>query len=64
MTTALAEMEKLKKDFIANQAGWETEKTAPLKRAKEVEAALKPVAAELAGLKHQVNAMTAAIFGK
>ena len=64
MTTALADMEKLKKDFKADQAGWETEKTALLKRAEDAEAALKPVAEELAGLKHQVNAMTAAIFGK
>ena len=35
-----------------------------LKRAEDTEAALKPVAEELTGLKHQVNAMTSAIFGK
>ena len=60
----MAEIEKLKKYFKADQAGWETEKSALLKRAEDAEAALKPVAEELAGLKHQVNAMTAAIFGK
>ena len=63
LTTALAEIESLKKDFKADQAGWETEKSALLKRAEDAEAALKPVAEELAVLKHQVNAMTAAIFG-
>ena len=57
-------MEKLKKDFKADQASWESEKSTLLKRAEDVEAALKPVAEELAGLKHQINAMTAAIFGK
>ena len=34
------------------------------KRAVDAEEALKPVAEELAGLKHQINAMTSAIFGK
>ena len=64
LTTALADMGRLKKDFKADQAGWKTEKSALLKRAEDVEAALKPVAEELVGLKHQVNAMTAAIFDK
>ena len=64
LTTALAEMEKLKKDFKADQAGWETEKSTLLKRAEDAEVALKPVAEELTGLRHQVNAMTVAIFGK
>ena len=57
-------MEKLKKDFKADQTSWETEKSAMLKRAEDAEAALKSVAKELAGLKHQINAMTTAIFGK
>ena len=57
-------MEKLKKDFKDDQAGWEIEKSALLKRTEDAEAALKPVAEELADLKHQINAMTAAIFGK
>ena len=35
-----------------------------LKRATNTEAALKPVEEELTGLKHQVNTMTAAVFGK
>ena len=30
----------------------------------DAEAALKPVAEELSGLKRQINAMTSAIFGK
>ena len=64
MTTALADMERLKKDFKADQAGWETEKSTLLKRAEDAEVALKPVAEELGGLKQQVNAMTAAIFGR
>jgi hypothetical protein len=57
-------MEKLKESFKAEQTGWDTEKAALLKRAKDAEAALKPVTVELAGLKQQINAMTAAIFGK
>ena len=57
-------MEKLKKGFKAEQAGWDTERSALLKRADDAEAALKLVAEELARLKHQVSAMTAAIFGK
>ena len=64
LTTALAEMEKLKEGFKAEQAGWDTEKSALLKRADDAEMALKPVAAELTSLKHQINAMAAAIFGK
>ena len=39
-------------------------KAALLKRAEDAEAALKPVAEELTGLKYQVNAMTSTIFGK
>ena len=42
---------------------WETEKTTLLKRVEEAEAALKPVAEDLVGLNHQINAMTAAMFG-
>ena len=57
-------MEKLKKDFKADRTNWEAEKTTLLKRAEEAEAALKPVADELSGLKHQINTMTTAIFGK
>ena len=64
LTTALAEMEKLKKNFKADLADWEIEKTALLKRAEEAEATLKPVVEELSGLKPQINTMTAAIFGK
>ena len=56
--------EKMKKDFSAERAGWDTEKAALLKRAEDVEAALKPVTDELSGLKQQINSITAAIFGK
>ena len=64
LTTALAEMEKLKKNFKADQEGWDTEKMTLLKRAKEAETTLKLVAEELAGLKHQINTMIVAILGK
>ena len=57
-------MEQLKDGFKTERASWENEKDALLKRAEDAEAALKLVAEELTGLKHQVNAMTSAIFGK
>ena len=57
-------MEQLKDGFKSERADWETEKAALLKRAEDAEAALKPVAKELTGLKHQVNAMTSTIFAK
>ena len=63
VTSALAAMEKLKESFKAKEAGWETEKSALLKRAEDAEAALKPVTEELSGLKQQINIMTSAIFG-
>ena len=44
-------MEKLKEGFKAEHAGWDTERSTLLKRAEDAEAALKPVVAELAGLK-------------
>ena len=64
LKVALTSMEQLKDSFKNERAGWETEKGALLKRAEEAEAALKPVAEELSGLKRQINAMTSAIFGK
>ena len=64
LTTALVEMVKLKKYFKADQAGWETEKSALLKRIKKAEMTLKLVAEELAGFKHQINAMSVVIFDK
>ena len=60
----LTTMERLKDGFKNERTNWETEKAALLKRAEDAEAALKPVAEELTGLKHQVDAMTSAIFGK
>jgi len=64
LKTALENIEKLKKDFSAERTGRDTEKAALLKRAEDAEAALKPVTDELSGLIHQINSMTAAIFGK
>ena len=64
LTTALAEMEKLKKNFKADRTSGAADKAALLKRAEEAEAALKPVDEEISGLKHQIHTMTAAIFGK
>ena len=61
---ALTAMEQLKDGFKRERADWETEKDALLKQAEDAEAALKPVAEELTGLKRRVNAMTTAIFGK
>ena len=64
LTSALAVMEKLKESFKNERAGWDTERTTLLKRVEDAEAALNPVAEELTGLKQQINAMTAAVFGK
>ena len=64
LKTALENIEKLKKDFSADRTVWDIEKATLLKRAEDAEAALKPVTDELSGLKHQINSMTAAIFGK
>ena len=61
---ALTAMEQLKGGFKSERADWETEKAALLEWDEDAESALKPVAKELSGLKHQVNAMTSAIFGK
>ena len=57
-------MEQLKEGFKTERTNWETERAALLKQAEDAEAALKPVEEELTGLKHQVNTMTSAIFGK
>ena len=64
LKTALTTMEQLKQWFNSERTNWDTKKAGLLKRAKDAEAALKPVAEELTGLKRQVNAMTSAIFGK
>ena len=64
LASALAAMEKLKESFKNERAGWDTEKSTLLKRAEDAEGALNPVAEELTGLKQQINAMTAAVFGK
>ena len=61
---ALTAMEQLKDGFKNERTNWETEKAGLLKLAEDAEATLKPVAEELTGLKHQVSAMTSAIFGK
>ena len=64
LTSALAAMEKLKESFKNERAGWDAKKRTLLKRAEDAEAALNLVAEELTGLKQQINAMTAAVFGK
>ena len=61
---ALSAMEQLKEGFKTEHTNWETERAALLKQAEDAEVALKPVEEELTGLKHQVNSMTAAVFGK
>ena len=57
-------MEKLEESFAKERADWNTEKSALQKRAEDAEAALKPVVDELTGVKRQIHAMTAAVFGK
>ena len=57
-------MEKLKESFVKEWADWNTEKSALRKRAEDAEAALKPMVDELTGVKRQVHAMIAAVFGK
>ena len=64
LKTALAAMEQLKEGFKIERVNWETEKNTLLKRAGDPESSLKPVVEELTRLKHQVNAMTSAVFGK
>lgn len=64
LKTALENIEQLKQSFSTDKTGWETEKAALLKRAEDAEAALKPVTDELSGLRHQINNMKLAIFGK
>ena len=64
LTSALSTAERLKEGFKKERADWATEKAGLTKRAENAEAALKPVAEELTGLKRQINAMTFAIFGK
>ena len=51
LTSALAGMEKLKERFKNDRAGWDTERSTLLKRAEDAETALKPISAELTGLK-------------
>ena len=57
-------MEKLKEGFNKEWEDWETEKSTLIKRDENAEAALKPVVDELTGVKRQIHAMTAAVFGK
>ena len=64
LTSALSIAEQLKEGFKKEWADWAIEKTALTKRAKNVEAALKPVVDELTAVKRQIHSMTAAIFGK
>ena len=64
MTSALGAMERLKEGFNKERADWEIEESSLIKRAENAEAALKPMVDELTGVKWQIHAMTAAVFGK
>ena len=64
LTSALSITEQLKEGFEKERTDWATEKADLIKRAKNAEAALKPVVDELTAVKRQVHSMTAAIFGK
>ena len=64
ITSALSITEQLKEGFKKEQTDWATEKADLIKRAKNAEAALKPMVDELAAVKRQVHSMTVAIFGK
>ena len=64
LTRTLGAMEKLKECFNKEREDWETEKSALIKRVENAEAALKPVVDELTGVKRQIHAMTAVVFGK
>src|SRR5215216_1869824 len=64
LKAALETIEQLKQNFKSEKDGWETEKTALLKRADDAKAALKPVTEELSSLKKQIIIMSSAIFGK
>ena len=64
LVLALTNTEKLKNFFEAERSTWEVQRAALEKRAKDAEAALKPVTQELSGLKQQIELMTSAIFGE
>ena len=61
---SLHENEKLKTEFNTQKAAWAEEKAALIQRAEKAEASLEEVTTELTGLKHHINQMTFAIFGK
>ena len=61
---SLDENEKLKTEFNTEKAAWAEEKAALIQRAEKAEASLEEVTTELTGLKHHINQMTFAIFGK
>ena len=49
---------------LFRKADFSVFQSALIKRAEKAEAALKPVVDELTGVKRQIHAMTAAVFGK
>ena len=61
---SLDENEKLKTEFNTEKAAWAEERAALIQRAEKAEASLEEVTTELTGLKHHINQMTFAIFGK
>ena len=64
LKSSLQDTEKIKANFDAERATWDTEKAMLLKRPKDAEGQLKSVIEELSGLKSHISQMTAAIFGK
>ena len=62
--SSLENIEKIKANFDAERAAWDTENATLLKRAEDAESQLKPVTEELSGLKSRISQMIAAIFGK
>ena len=64
LKASLEAIEKLKMDFDAERAGWDTDKAALIKKAGDAEAALKLVTEELSDLKQHISQMTAIVFGK
>ena len=64
LNISLEEFEKVKAGFDTKRTAWETDKAALEREAEDVEAKLKPITEELAGLKQHICQMSAAIFGK
>ena len=64
LQVSLKTAEDLKKFFDEERTAFEVQKKDLEKRIQDAEGALNPVTEELTGLKHQIDLMTSAIFGK